>query len=160
MSLYQSKAPRKVYLVFISMTNTLHWENPASWWKEGQSFWHTHISPVGTFLLHPLPQVRAFEPPSLSQCLQGPTREPREHRPSRWKGQAKNTVPGGTMPIITALPLCPHPPHILDWKPAPCGQNRGHILNLTSSEVACMEALQTQRPKVTTQDDLNIQIPN
>ena len=36
--------------------------------------------------------------------------EPREQSPSRWEEQAKNMLPGGRMPIITALPFCFHPP--------------------------------------------------
>ena len=35
---------------------------------------------------------------------------------------------------------------------------RGHILNLTSSKEACVAALLTQRPKVTTKDGLKLKL--
>ena len=37
---------------------------------------------------------------------------------------------------------------------------RGHALNLTSSGEACMVDLQTQRPKITTQDGLKLKLFN
>lgn len=61
--------------------------------------------------------------------LQG-FREPREQSPSRWEGQAKNTVPGGGMPIITALPFCFHPPPLPGLKTSPRIQTRWVQLSL------------------------------
>ena len=40
------------------------------------------------------------------------------------------------------------------------GKKKGHILNLTSSGEACVMALQTQRPKVTTKDVLKLKLIN
>ena len=44
--------------------------------------------------------------------------------------------------------------------PLNCGWKSSHILTLTSSREACTVALQTPRPKVITQDGLELKLPN
>lgn len=50
-------------------------------------------------------------------CLQGHVIEPWEDSPSRQEGEAKNMVPGGRMPICTALPLLPSSPTSTESQP-------------------------------------------
>lgn len=68
-----SQAPRKVQVVFLSMTNT-HCQKTlrhkeALCKGDSQSFWLIHISPWGTFMLHPLSKVWAVEPHSLTKLV-------------------------------------------------------------------------------------------
>lgn len=66
-----SKVPRKVHLVFISMTNSPHCQrtlphNEALGKGEDQPFRPTHISPGGSWMLHSLSRVWALDPYSLT----------------------------------------------------------------------------------------------
>lgn len=57
--------------------------------------------------------------------------EPLEQSPSRQKRQAKNTVPGGRMPIITAFLFCSYPPPLPGLKASPRTQTRWAQLSLS-----------------------------
>lgn len=81
--------------------------------REMTSLSDSHIFPLRT-LSSSLQSIgpRATLPHWISgyHCLQGHLGEPWEDSPSRQEGEAKNMVPGGRMPIFTALPLPPSSP--------------------------------------------------
>lgn len=91
--------------------------------------------PGGTFMRHlPFKVWWSLQLPSPTELVgitaYKDSREPREQGPSRWEGQAKNTVPDGRLPTNTALPLLFHPPPLPGLKTSPRIQTRWSQLTL------------------------------